>query len=451
MKVITLHVVCMVVCCILIAGCGDDEPAETSGTTDTTEPTTPETQEPENNGGQTEPGTTTPTEDGESNTGPAPVVVKTVPAQGDKLDPGESTIEIHFNKAMDHSVVMPDKVSGFDFPEISAAPFFKTPKVLVLKVTLKEKRGYALSINQGNKRFKSEDKQPAASFVLKFHTKKDTSNIFGWNELEDRQLEADQAYLNALAREGEKIKASSKFTLSKTIVSLLNGTPVARNTTEFKGGQKYTDEILEIRHAGFHKIKRAYGEVSITIQLKNDPTGRPPMAAKDAVSGKTYILVRSGSSYEVTRKGMPVSGEEEKEVKHGLTIPDFLPSDKIVKVGDTWKPEGKWLTGMVALMCGLSVVSPESSSSEMKLTSINKHDNIDIARIEFTGDINGTCPEINGKGTIEIDGIMSFDLTNRCFVVIIISGRGKFIGKSMGMGSYNMEMEFLVKSDWKYE
>jgi hypothetical protein len=438
----------VVVCCIFIAGCGDDEPAETS---QTTEPTQPETQEPENNGGQTEPGTTTPTEIGEINTGSTPMVVKTVPAQGAKLDPGETTIEIHFNKAMNHSVVMPDKVGGFSFPEVSAAPFFKTPKVLVLTVTLEEKRSYALGINQGNKRFKSEDNQPAASFALKFHTKKDTSNIFGWNELEDQELQADQAYLNALVREGEKIKASFKFTLSKTVVSLLNNTVAARNTTEFKGGQKYTDEILEIRHAKFHKIKRSYGEVNITIQLKNDPTGRPPMVVKDAVSGKTYLLVRSGSSYEVTCKGMPVSGEEEKEVKHGLTIPDFLPSDRILKVGDTWKPEGKWLTGLVTLICGLSSVSPESSSLKMKLTSIEKHDNIDIAHIEFTGKINGACPEINGKGTIEIDGIISFDLTNRCFVVIVISGKGGFIGKSMGMGSYNMEMEFSVESDWKYE
>jgi len=191
--------------------------------------------------------------------------------------------------------------------------------------------------------------------------------------------------------------------------------------------------------------------VNVTIQLKNDPTGRPPVVVKDDVSGKTYLLVRSGSSYEVTCKGIPVSGEEEKKVKHELTIPDFLPSDKILKVGDTWKPEGKWLTGLVTLICGLSSVSPESSSSEMKLTSIKKHDNIDIARIEFTGNINGTCPEINGKGAIEINGTISFDLTNRCFVVIVISGKGKFIGAPMGIGSYNMETEFSVKSDWKYE
>ncbi len=434
--------------CVLLVGCGEEvQNPQAKPTTKKIDPVPPKTQPkpPEN---KTPPTPKKPKV-------PPPTIRRTVPEQGAKIDAGIIEIELHFSEAMNETVKTPDEIDGFALPEKQSAAFFRKANILVIKVLVASETQYALGINQDNERFKTAEGRAVAPFVLKFHTKKDNSNTYGWSEMNDKEISRDEALLNLLAREGDKITVTGEFKLTQSVINSFGGQLQSRNVTDHSGKSKYTDEILAIRKNKFHKIKRAYGQVYMQTSVKGSMMEKKPFIVAEAVTDKTYLLERSGSSYEVTRDGSPVSQEEEKKAKYEMTIPDFLPRDKIVKKGDSFEPEGKWLDGIGAIVCGLSSVKPDSSTATITVENVvfSEYLKTTIVRFSLKAKVKGTWVATGAPGEIDFEGAFSVNATKGRLIAVAINGKGTFTGKidPLTGGTKSMKVETYIETNWSYK
>jgi len=102
-----------------------------------------------------------------------PVVVKTVPQAGDtKVDPGLKQIKVTFSKDMKTNKMWSFvKVSKDTYPE-TGGPKYTDKRTIVLPVTLKPGKTYAIWINSGKyNAFRDAQNNPAVPYLLVFETK----------------------------------------------------------------------------------------------------------------------------------------------------------------------------------------------------------------------------------------------------------------------------------------
>ena len=385
---------------------------------------------------------------------PAPTITKTYPKEGEKVDSGTLILKFRFSENMSNAETTPDEIEGLTFPELQEAPYFRKPNELFMKVTLESEKQYALGFNQGNERFKTPDGRPVEPFVLKFNTKRDNSNIYGWSEMCDKELANDEALLNLLAHENDKITVNSEFTLTQTVVDSGNGINT-RNVTEHTAKSTHADTILGISNHQFRKIQREYGNVYIQTVVKGSMLEQKPFVAVEPVSGKTYIIEWTGASCEITCDGGPVGNEERDKVKYEMTIPDFLPRDKIVKKGDTFEPEGKWFGVIAAVICKLGVIAPESGTSKITVDSVTYVEDAKTKLVRFSmqAQIKGKWGATGAPGSIDFECVISMDATDGKIIGVIMTGKGKFTGQADPITGItkSMEIETHLTVKWDYE
>jgi hypothetical protein len=105
-----------------------------------------------------------------------PVVVKTVPASGDKkVNPGLREIRVTFSKDMKTKKMWSFVQESPDtFPQTTGEPhYLKDRRTVVLPVSLKPGKVYVLWINKGKfNAFRDTANHPAVPYLLVFETRK---------------------------------------------------------------------------------------------------------------------------------------------------------------------------------------------------------------------------------------------------------------------------------------
>jgi hypothetical protein len=140
----------------------------------------------------------------------------------------------------------------------------------------------------------------------------------------------------------------------------------------------YTETVLARGDKDATKYKRAYEKATRT---------RDGKAEARSYEGRTVLFEKKGDKFTVTAEGdKPLSKEDLEELTRKANDVDtsrdeiFLPG-KAVKVGDTWKVEGKDLVKTLGKGGNLD---PEHSSAEGKLVKVYKKDNHQFGVIEMT-------------------------------------------------------------------
>jgi len=137
----------------------------------------------------------------------------------------------------------------------------------------------------------------------------------------------------------------------------------------FKTQEVYTETVLEKGDKTPNKYKRTYEKATRTMDDKTEAR---------SYEGRTLIFEKKGDKYTVTAEGdKPVNENDLKELtakaNENTSVQDevFLPT-KAIKVGDTWKIDGKKLADVFP--GGSKALDPEKSSGEGKLTKVYEKD-----------------------------------------------------------------------------
>jgi hypothetical protein len=140
----------------------------------------------------------------------------------------------------------------------------------------------------------------------------------------------------------------------------------------------YAETVLEKGDKFPKKYKRTYEKATRTLDGKS---------VARSYEGRTVIFEEKGGKYTVTAEGdKPLSKEDLEELTNKANDNDadkdevFLPA-KPVKVGDSWKIDGKKLVGAFAKDGNLD---GEKSGGEAKLTKVYKQDGHQFGTIVMT-------------------------------------------------------------------
>jgi hypothetical protein len=145
-----------------------------------------------------------------------------------------------------------------------------------------------------------------------------------------------------------------------------------------KTDEAYTETVLEKGDKSPKKYKRVYEKATRTRNGKTETR---------SYEGRTLVFEEKGGKYTVTAEGdKPVAKEDLDELTRKANEADadqedaFLPK-KPVKVGDTWKVDGKELAKAFAKGGALD---PDLSSAECKLTKVYKEGDHQFGQLVLT-------------------------------------------------------------------
>ena len=228
--------------------------------------------------------------------------------------------------------------------------------------------------------------------------------------------------------------------------------------------QVVTDEILEIRKGEFWKLKRSYGKVMITTTVGSAapmPGGMPPQSVpqEQIHSNQEYLLQMKGDSYKITTPGGGVVfGDEKTTVEEEITVPDFLPADKITSVGGTFTPGGKWLYACISVIAEMTSMKMEGLNIKMTLDRIRKVRGRRNAEISIEGKCVTRCRETGKPCDCAIKGKIIFNVDKHRFISLEMSGAGQLSGQLVSPGQQNPTIpvtvkkaaEFAIEMKWTY-
>ena len=183
-------------------------------------------------------------------------------------------------------------------------------------------------------------------------------------------VRAEDTYTIKLKRAPDVGKANKVTSTDTTSTSIKVAFPATGQEVQKKQAEReeavYTVSVLEKGDERPNKYKRTYETATRT---------RDGKAETRSYQGRTLIFEKKGDKYTVTsEEDKPISKEDLADLTRSANRSTagiaelFLPS-KSIKVGDTWKIEGKKIAELFP-----GDPDPERSGGEGKLTKVYKKD-----------------------------------------------------------------------------